>query len=143
VVPLRRRAIRIIIIRFRTWGSRVTRPLEGLLVLDLTSTLAGSYCTKLWVDAGAEVVKVESPAGDPLRRRRVVGSPASVGEHSPLSSFLHAGKGSVIADVAQPAGRDCVLDLARTADLVVESTRPGTMEGWVLRRTTGTPPIRP
>jgi crotonobetainyl-CoA:carnitine CoA-transferase CaiB-like acyl-CoA transferase len=110
----------------------VTCPLEGLLVLDLTSTLAGSYCTKLWVDAGAEVVKVEPPAGDPLRRRRVMGSPASAGEHSPLSSFLHAGKGSVVADLAQPAGRDCVLDLARTADLVVESTRPGTMEGWGL-----------
>src|SRR6202034_2462373 len=99
----------------------MARPLEGLFVLDLTTTLAGSYCTKLWADAGAEVLKVEPPAGDPLRRRRVVGSPAPTGAHSPLSSFLHAGKGSEVADPTTPAGRDRILDLARSADLLVES----------------------
>jgi crotonobetainyl-CoA:carnitine CoA-transferase CaiB-like acyl-CoA transferase len=107
-------------------------PLEGLFVLDLTATLAGSYCTKLWADAGAEVLKVEPPAGDPLRRRRVVGSPAPTGAHSPLSAFLHAGKGSEVADPTTPAGRDRILDLARSADLLVESASPGTMDSWGL-----------
>ncbi len=105
----------------------MARPLEGLSVLDLTTTLAGSYCTKLWVDAGAEVLKVEPPGGDPLRRRRVVGSPAPAGDHSPLSSFLHAGKGSIVADVTTQEGRTAVLDLAASADLLVESAEPGAL----------------
>jgi len=105
----------------------MARPLEGLSVLDLTTTLAGSYCTKLWVDAGADVLKVEPPGGDPLRRRRVVGSPAPTGDHSPLSSFLHAGKGSIVADLRTPAGCAAVLDLAASADLLVESAEPGAL----------------
>ena len=105
----------------------MARPLEGLSVVDLTTTLAGSYCTKLWVDAGAEVLKVEPPAGDPLRRRRVVGSPAPTGDHSPLSSFLHAGKGSIVADLTTPAGRAAVVELAGEADLLVESADPGAL----------------
>jgi crotonobetainyl-CoA:carnitine CoA-transferase CaiB-like acyl-CoA transferase len=106
----------------------MVRPLEGLFVLDLSATLAGSYCTKLWVDAGAEVLKVESPEGDPLRRRRVLGSPVPSGDHSPLSQFLHAGKGSDIADLTTPTGRQKVLDLAKSADLLVESGRPGALD---------------
>ncbi len=105
----------------------MARPLEGLSVVDLTTTLAGSYCTKLFVDAGADVVKAEPPGGDPLRRRRVVGSTAPTGDHSPLSSFLHAGKGSVVADLTTAAGRAEVLDLAASADLLVESADPGAM----------------
>ena len=112
----------------------MARPLEGLFVLDLTATLAGSYCTKLWGDAGAEVLKVEPPEGDPLRRRRVLGSPAPSGDHSPLSSFLHSGKGSDVANLATPAGRRHVLDLARSADLVVESARPGMLDSLGLGR---------
>jgi len=103
------------------------RPLEGLFVLDLTVTLAGSYCTKLWLDAGAEVLKVEPPEGDPLRRRRVLGSPVPAGGHSPLSSFLHAGKGSEVADLSRSADRDKVRALVRSADVLVESSPPGTM----------------
>ena len=43
------------------------RVLEGLRIIDLTSGIAGPYCTKLFVDAGAEVIKLEPPSGDPLR----------------------------------------------------------------------------
>ena len=110
----------------------MARSLEGLFVLDLTTTLAGSYCTKLWVDAGAEVLKVESSDGDPLRRRRVLGSPVRSGGHSPLSAFLHAGKGSEVTDLTTPVGRRHVLDLARSADLLVESANPGTLDSMGL-----------
>jgi crotonobetainyl-CoA:carnitine CoA-transferase CaiB-like acyl-CoA transferase len=106
----------------------MARPLEGLFVVDLSATLAGSYCTKLWVDAGAEVLKVESPQGDPLRRRRVLGSPLPSGDHSPLSHFLHAGKGSEVAELTTPAGRLKILDLATSADLLVESAEPGVLD---------------
>ena len=106
----------------------MARPLEGLSVLDLTTTLAGSYCTKLWVDAGADVLKMEPPAGDPLRRRRVVGSPAPTGDHSPLSSFLHAGKGSIVADLTHAGGPGRESSTSpRSADLLVESADPGAL----------------
>jgi len=112
----------------------MSRPLEGLFVLDLTSTLAGSYCTKLLVDGGAEVLKLEPPDGDPLRRRRVQGSPPPTGEHSPLSSFLGAGKGSVVVDLGTPEGPAEVRDLAGSADLLIESARPGALDAVGLGR---------
>jgi crotonobetainyl-CoA:carnitine CoA-transferase CaiB-like acyl-CoA transferase len=112
----------------------MSRPLEGLFVLDLTATLAGSYCTKLLVDGGAEVLKLEPPEGDPLRRRHVLGSPIPQGGHSPLSAFLHAGKGSEVVDLAVPSGPARVRELAASADLLVESSRPGALAALGLSR---------
>jgi crotonobetainyl-CoA:carnitine CoA-transferase CaiB-like acyl-CoA transferase len=94
-------------------------PLAGLRVVDLTTEIAGPYATKLFVDAGAEVVKVEAPAGDPLRRWSASGSEIPPDQDGALFQFLNASKQSVVADVETPAGRDLVLDLARTADLLV------------------------
>ena len=112
----------------------MSRPLEGLFVVDLTTTLAGGYCTKLLLDGGAEVLKLEPSAGDPLRRRCVLGSPAPSGEHSPLSAFLHAGKGSEVVDLEMPAGPARVRELAVSADLLIESARPAVLDalglGW-------------
>ena len=64
--------------------------LAGLRVVDLSAGIAGAYCTKLLVDAGADVVIVESPGGHPLRSR---------GGSGALFGFLHTGKRSVIAEV--------------------------------------------
>ncbi len=100
-------------------------PLAGIQVIDLSTEIAGPYCTKMLVDAGAEVVKVESPdGGDPLRRWTASGAKIAEGEDGALFQHLNASKRSVTLDLESRAGREALLDLAATADLVVESFGP-------------------
>ncbi len=94
-------------------------PLQGLRVVDLTSEIAGPYATKLLVDAGADVVKIEPPRGDPLRRWTASGTRLAPDEDGALFQFLNASKRSVVADLEDPAGRRLALELAGEADLVV------------------------
>ena len=87
----------------------------GLRVVDLSAGIAGAYCTKLLVDAGADVVIVESPGGHPLRAR---------GGSGALFGFLHTGKRSVIAE---PGGTPLPTPVARLvagADVVVVDAAP-------------------
>lgn len=70
-------------------------PIEKLLVVEISDRVAGSYCGKLLVDAGAQVLKIESPQGDPLRRFTATGSTVPAGVDSPLFSYLNAGKSIV------------------------------------------------
>jgi crotonobetainyl-CoA:carnitine CoA-transferase CaiB-like acyl-CoA transferase len=70
-------------------------PLDDLRVLEISDRIAGSYCGKLLVDAGAEVRKVEPPQGDPLRRFTASRSPLPNAEDAPLFSYLNAGKRSL------------------------------------------------
>jgi crotonobetainyl-CoA:carnitine CoA-transferase CaiB-like acyl-CoA transferase len=72
-------------------------PLEDLRVVEISDRIAGAYCGKLFVDAGAEVLKVESADGDPLRRFTATGAVLPNGTDSPLFSYLNAGKRSVTA----------------------------------------------
>ncbi|MCV7383299.1 CaiB/BaiF CoA transferase family protein [Mycolicibacter longobardus] len=71
-------------------------PLDGFTVVDLSTGIAGAYCTKLLSDAGAEVIKVEPPQGDPLRHWSASG--ADTGGDGALFSFLAGGKHSVVVD---------------------------------------------
>src|SRR5579863_6843835 len=71
-------------------------PLAGLKVVDLSTWIGGAYCTKLLADGGAEVVKVESPQGDPLRRWSASGAEIASGDDGALFNFLHASKQSVV-----------------------------------------------
>jgi crotonobetainyl-CoA:carnitine CoA-transferase CaiB-like acyl-CoA transferase len=104
-------------------------PLAGVRVLDLSTEIAGPYCTKLLADAGADVLKIEHPeGGDPLRRWTASGQALRAGEDGVLFRFLNTSKRSAIVDPATPAGRERLLGLAATADLVVESFAPGTIE---------------
>jgi len=70
-------------------------PLRDLRVVEISDRIAGAYCGKLFVDAGADVVKVEPAAGDPLRRFTATGAKPAEGSDSPLFSYLSAGKRSV------------------------------------------------
>jgi crotonobetainyl-CoA:carnitine CoA-transferase CaiB-like acyl-CoA transferase len=90
--------------------------LKDLRVLDLSTGIAGAYCTKLMADAGADVVKVETPTGDPLRRWSATG--ADLGDRDgALFQFLHFSKRSIVAD---PAATE-LAELITGSDLVVES----------------------
>jgi CoA:oxalate CoA-transferase len=95
-------------------------PLDGLRVLDFTNMLSGPYCTRLLADLGAEVIKIEPPAGDHNRTRR----PVRKG-HSSFFGHLNCGKESVVLDLKQDAGRNAAIALARKSDVIVENWRPG------------------
>ncbi|MEZ0364255.1 CaiB/BaiF CoA transferase family protein [Mycobacterium sp. pUA109] len=86
-------------------------PLDGLRVIEISDRIAGSYCGKLLVDAGAQVRKIEPPQGDPLRRYTASG--ARLATDSPLFSYLNAGKRSIVAAPgrlrAELAGADVVV----------------------------------
>jgi crotonobetainyl-CoA:carnitine CoA-transferase CaiB-like acyl-CoA transferase len=103
-------------------------PLDGLRVLDLTESLAGAYCTKLLIDGGAEVVKVERPGGDPMRRWWASGLGDEPEGTGALFEWLSASKQSVVADLDTDAGRAKARELAAGADIVVESFEPGRIE---------------
>lgn len=100
--------------------------LEGLRVLDLSDGVAGAYCAKLLCDAGAQVLKVEGPAGHPLRHWSVTGTVGSDGEpDGVLFRHLAAGQRSIVADLGEQAGRARVGELAAASDIVIESFAPG------------------
>lgn len=88
--------------------------LHGVRVLDLSRLLPGPFATRVLGDLGAEVVKVEPPEGDYVTSMM-----------PGLYEFLNRGKRAVRVDLKQPAGREFVLDLAQTCDVVLEGFRPG------------------
>ena len=106
----------------------MTPPLAGVRVLDLSTEIAGPYCTKLLADAGADVLKIELPGGDPLRRWTASGNPLAPDEDGVLFRFLNASKRSAVVDYATEQGREDLLRLAAAADLVIDSMQPGRME---------------
>jgi crotonobetainyl-CoA:carnitine CoA-transferase CaiB-like acyl-CoA transferase len=94
----------------------MSQGLRGIRVLDFSEQIAGPYASKLLVDAGAEVVKVERPEGDSLRRWTASGADLG-GRDSALFAFLNAGKQSVVGRPDDPH----VADLLARADLVIEA----------------------
>lgn len=95
-------------------------PLSGIRVLDLSRVLAGPYCTALLADLGAEIIKLEPPAGDDYRH---VG-PFKDGE-SALFTLNNRGKKSIVLDLKKPADLELAQALAARVDVVVENFRPG------------------
>ena len=82
----------------RDWWPIDRPPLAGYVVVDLSTWIAGAYCTKLLADGGAEVVKVEAPEGDPLRRWSASGAEIDRGDDGALFNFLAGSKQSVVVD---------------------------------------------
>lgn len=98
-------------------------PLDGVRVLDLTAMISGPMATMILADQGADVIKIEPPAGDLMRHYGVIRKGMS-------SSFLsnNHGKRSLNVDIKSPAGLEIVLKLAATADVLVQNFRPGAIE---------------
>ena len=97
-------------------------PLEGLRVLDLGRIYQGPYCGLLLALAGADVVKVEEPAGEPARR-------GNMGDGTTVPfAMLNSNKRDVTLNLKDPRGRGLFIDLVRQVDVVVENFGPGTMD---------------
>jgi len=108
----------------------MSKPLEGVRVLDLSRVLAGPFCTMILSDLGAEIIKIELPVtGDDSRAF----GPFRNGQ-SLYFVNVNRGKQSVAIDLKSEAGRKLLVDLAKECDVLVENYRPGTMEklglGW-------------
>jgi crotonobetainyl-CoA:carnitine CoA-transferase CaiB-like acyl-CoA transferase len=99
--------------------------LSDVVVIDLSRVLAGPYCTMILGDLGATVIKVEQPGkGDDTRH---FGPPYIAGE-SAYYLGLNRNKRSITLDFSTPEGKQRLLDLLRTATVLVENFRPGTLE---------------
>ena len=90
-------------------------PLEDLRILDLSSDICGPYTTKLFADAGAEVIKIEDSEGDSMRSRS-------------LFHFLNTSKKSLVLNLAESRDREELFKLLPGVDMLVEDFPPGTME---------------
>lgn len=107
-------------------NSKPAKPLDGFRVLDFTQNIAGPLAGQVLADLGAEVIKVEAPAGEAARQITVIlpGRP-------PLPTLFlphNRGKKSVAVDLRTDEGKEQVLRLSDTADVVLEGFRPGVME---------------
>ena len=103
-------------------------PLHGYVVVDLSSGIAGAYCTKLLADGGAEVIKVEPPEGDPLRSWSASGARIEPGADGALFSFLACSKRSVVADPDIDSDVTFAHELLGSAGAVVWSS-----QAWNIR----------
>jgi crotonobetainyl-CoA:carnitine CoA-transferase CaiB-like acyl-CoA transferase len=100
-------------------------PLDGLRVLDMSTVLAGPNCARYLADFGADVIKVERPGGDGLRDMAWKDPRDGIGLWWKL---VNRNKRTIVIDVKDRAGRDVFLRLVDDADVLVENSRPGTME---------------
>jgi len=106
-------------------------PLQGIKVLDLTQIYQGPYASFLMAMSGADVVKVESHAGDRIRRNQ--------GAETPLAfAMLNSNKRCLTLDLKHPKGKDVLKEMAKEADVMLENFAAGTMDrlglGWDVMR---------
>ncbi len=94
-------------------------PLAGVRVIELGQYISGPYAAKLLADLGAEVIKVEAPDGDPMRRWQ------GEGAMSPQFAAYNRGKRGVVLDLKSAEGLETLLTLAETADVLIDNFRPG------------------
>jgi crotonobetainyl-CoA:carnitine CoA-transferase CaiB-like acyl-CoA transferase len=100
----------------------MTRSLEGIRVLDVTQVMAGPYAAMLLADLGADVVKLEPPAGDSTRQM-----PGAIGSDTPAFNAVNRGKRSIVVDLKRQAGQAVCARLAAATDILIENYRPGVL----------------
>ncbi|MEM9100576.1 MAG: CoA transferase, partial [Pseudomonadota bacterium] len=102
--------------------------LDGIKVIDLTRVLGGPFCTQWLGDHGAEVIKVEPPQGDDVRKW----GPPFDEEIGAASYFLgvNRNKRGMALDLRQQAGREVLFRLLERADVLIENFKAGSMEKW-------------
>ncbi len=100
-------------------------PLTSTRILDLSRLLPGPYTTQLLADLGAEVIKIETPLlGDYARE-----APPEIGGDA-MYRMINRGKKSLAVNYRNKVGREIFLRLAESADVIVESFKPGSMDKW-------------
>lgn len=99
------------------------KPLDGVMVLDLTQAYSGPFCTMHLADQGAEVIKVESPRGDQSR----TWGPLKNG-YSAYYAYINRNKKGIVLDLKKDKGKKILWDLIKKADVMCENFRPGTLE---------------
>jgi len=102
-------------------------PFAGLRVLEISASIAASYCGKMFADAGADVVKAEPPGGDPMRRWSASAAEIPADGNGALFGYLNAGKRSVVlTSLAAPQAAQLIADV----DLIISD---GEQPGWDAR----------
>ena len=109
--------------------SRPNRPLDGVTVLDFGQVYQGPYATLLMAKAGADVIKIEPPQGEPLRRRAPPGKSTTF----PIA-MLNGNKRAITLNLKHARGRELLFAMAKKADVLLENFAPGVMDrlgvGW-------------
>ena len=100
----------------------MTSALQDIRVLDVTQVMAGPFCAMLLCDMGADVIKVESPAGDSSRRMA-----GASGNDSASFNAVNRGKRGIVIDLKAAGGPDVLRRLAAGADVFIENYRPGVL----------------
>ncbi|WP_020695079.1 CaiB/BaiF CoA transferase family protein [Reyranella massiliensis] len=101
--------------------------LEGLKVIDLSRVLGGPYCGQMLADHGADVIKIEPPQGD---ETRLWGPPFDKEGISAYFAGINRNKRTIALDLSKPEGRDVLMKLLETADVLIDNFKTGTMEKW-------------
>ncbi len=102
------------------------KALDDIRVIDLSTSMAGAWCSRLLADFGADVIAVEPLGGSPLRRL----APFDESGDSIPARYALANKRSIILDVEHPQGRKVLSNMLRRSDVVVESGVPGALGSW-------------
>ena len=104
-------------------------PLAGIIVLDFGQVYQGPYATLLMAKAGADVIKIEPPQGEPLRLRAPPGKSTTF----PIA-MLNSNKRAITLNLKHERGRALLFEMVRRADVLLENFSPGTMDrlgvGW-------------
>lgn len=104
-------------------SSSIVGPCAGIRIVDMSSMIAGPFCSQILADLGAEVIRIESVGSDPMRAKYPVYNGMSA-----MFEQMNRGKKSVCVDIKSKEGRELVYALVAEADMFLQNSRPGVME---------------